>query len=138
METCRADLPAKHTGPRGLRCRRSIVAAIVAPAPPWVVGNHRPRLRVARSAGVDDVVCITVLGLSARIKDSLPDRRSTLVGRLSRRAACVIRRFRALRTAIIPCTALLVNAGHRVFGLLHGCLLDERLHLAVQVLCLGR
>jgi hypothetical protein len=76
-------------------------------------------------------VCVAVLGLSARIKDSLPDRRSTLIDRLSRRAACVDRRFRVLHAAIIPRAALLSNARCRAFGPLHGRLLDERLCLAV-------
>jgi hypothetical protein len=62
---------------------------MVAPAPPWVVVYHHPRLRVARSAGVDDVAGVAVLGLLACVKDSLPDRRSALVGRLSCRPACV-------------------------------------------------
>jgi hypothetical protein len=57
--------------------------------PPWVVAYHRSCLRVARSAGVDDVAGVTVLSLSARVKDSLPDRSSALVGRLSRCAARV-------------------------------------------------
>jgi hypothetical protein len=136
-EDCRADLPAEHTSSRGLWCRRAILAAVVAPAPPRVLAYRRSRLHVARSAGVDDVAYITVLGLSARIKDSLPVRRSTLVGQLSRRAACMNRRFRALRAAVIPHAALLANAGRRAFGLLQGRLFIERLRLAVQVLCLG-
>jgi hypothetical protein len=43
-----------------------------------------------------------------------------------------------LRTTIVPRTTLLANAGRRAFDLLHNRLLDERLHLAVQVLRLGR
>jgi hypothetical protein len=66
-----------------------ILAAVIALVSPWVVAHHRPRLCVARSAGVDDVAGVAVLGLSARVKDSLPDRRSPLVGRFSRRAACM-------------------------------------------------
>jgi hypothetical protein len=33
---------------------------------------------------------------------------------------------------------MMVYAGHRALGLLHGRLLDEGLRLAVQVACLGR
>jgi hypothetical protein len=74
------DLLAEHTGPWGLLCRRAILAAVVTSAPPWVVASCRSCLSIAHSAGVDDVVGVAVLGPSARIKDSLPDRRSTLVG----------------------------------------------------------
>jgi hypothetical protein len=63
--------------------------AIVAPAPPWVVAYHRPRLRVARPPGVDDVTGVAILDLSACVKDSLPDRRSALVGGLPHRATRV-------------------------------------------------
>jgi hypothetical protein len=56
---------------------------------------------------------------------------------MSRRAACMNRRFRALRAAVIPRAALLANVGSRAFGLLQGRLFIERLRLAVQVLCLG-
>jgi hypothetical protein len=103
-----------------------------------VVAHHRLCLRVARSAGIDDVACVAVQGLSARIKDSHPDRRSTLVGRLPRHTACVNRRFRALRSTVIPRATLLANAGRQAFGLLHDRLLNERLRLMVQVLRLGR
>jgi hypothetical protein len=41
-------------------------------------------------------------------------------------------------SAAVPRVARLAHAGRRTFGLLHGRLLDERLRLAVQVLCLGR
>jgi hypothetical protein len=78
------------------------------------------------------------MSLSARIKDPLPDRCSALFCCLRRRAAFVNGRFRALRAAVIPGTALLAYAGRRAFGLLYGRLLDERLRLAVQVPCLGR
>jgi hypothetical protein len=43
-----------------------------------------------------------------------------------------------MRATVVPRAALLANAGRQAFGLLHGRLLDERLCLAVQVLCLGR
>jgi hypothetical protein len=97
-----------------------ILTTIVAPAPPGVIAYRRSFLRIARSAGVDDVAGVVVLGLPARVKDSLPDRCSTLVGRLSRRTACMNGRFWALRSAVIPRAALLANAGRRAFGLLHG------------------
>jgi hypothetical protein len=100
-----------------------------------VVAYRRPCFRVARSACVDDVAGVAVLSLSARIKDLLPDWRSAS---LAAYAAYVNGRFRALRAAVILRAALLAYAGRRAFGLLHGRLLDERLRLAVQVLCLGR
>jgi hypothetical protein len=71
------------------RCWRAILAAVVAPAPPWAVAHYCLRLHVTRPTGVDDVAGITVLVLSARVEDSLPDWRSALVGGLSRRAARV-------------------------------------------------
>jgi hypothetical protein len=135
-EARRADLSAEHTGSRGLWGRRAILAAVVAPAPSWVVAYHRPRLRIAHPAGIDDVAGVTILGLSARVKDLLPDRHSTLVGRLPRRTACVNRRFRTLPSAVIPRAALLATAGRQALDLLYGRLVDERLRLAVQVLCL--
>jgi hypothetical protein len=46
-------------------------------------------LRVARPPGIDDVVSVVVLGLPARVKDLLPDRRLALVGGLPRRTARV-------------------------------------------------
>jgi hypothetical protein len=62
---------------------------VVVPALSRVVAYRHPRPRVARLAGVDDVAGISILGMSARVKDSLPDWRSALVGRLSYRSACV-------------------------------------------------
>jgi hypothetical protein len=114
-----------------------IPAAIVASATPGVVAHRRSRFRVACSASIDDVAGVTVLSLSTRIKDPLPDRRSALVGRLPSRAASMNRRFQAWHTTVIPCTAPLAYAGHRAFSLLHGRLLDERLRFTVQVPHLG-
>jgi hypothetical protein len=102
-----------------------------------VVTYRRPRFYVARSTSVDDVTGVAVLSLSVRIKDPLPDRRSALVGRLPNRTAYVNERFRAWRTTVVPRGSLLVYAGRRAFDLLHGHLLDERLHLTVQVPRLG-
>jgi hypothetical protein len=79
-EARRADLPVEHTGPRGLRRQRAILAAIVASAPPGVVACRRPHFGVAHLESIDDVAGVAVLSLSARIKYPLPDRRSTLVG----------------------------------------------------------
>jgi hypothetical protein len=101
--------------PRGYRSIRHAGGGSPPPLP----------FRVARSASIDDVAGITVLSLSARIKDPLRDRRSALVGRLPNRAACMNGRFRTWHTAVIPCAALLAYVGHRAFGLLHGRLLDE-------------
>jgi hypothetical protein len=78
------------------------------------------------------------VGLYARIKDPLPVRRSSLVGWLPRPNTCVNGRLLSLGAAIVPRAALLAYAGDRAFGLLHGCLLDEHLRLAVQVSRLRR
>jgi hypothetical protein len=45
-----------------------------------VVACRHPRLRVACPLGVDDVASVTVLGLPARVKNPLLDRRAPLVG----------------------------------------------------------
>jgi hypothetical protein len=137
-EARRADLPAEHMGSRGLRCWRAILLAVIAPTPPGVVACRRPCLRVARPPGVDDVASVTVLGLPARVKDSLPDRRAPWVGGPLCRAARVYRRFGALCAPVIPRAPLLADAGRRAFSLLNDRLLDERLRLAVQVSRLGR
>jgi hypothetical protein len=78
------------------------------------------------------------LGLLARVKDPLPDRRAPWVGGPFRRAARMYRCFGALRAPVVPRAPLLADAGRRAFGLLNGHLLDERLHLVVQVSCLRR
>jgi hypothetical protein len=83
----RADLPAEHTGSRGLRRRRAILSAVIAPNPSGVVARRCPCLRVARPPGVDDVASVSILGLPARIKDPRLDWRAPLVGGLPRRAA---------------------------------------------------
>jgi hypothetical protein len=80
---------------------------------------------------VDDVVGITVLGLPARNKDPLSDRRSALVSWLPCRAACMDGHLLALGAAVVSRTTLLAYAGHRAFGLLHDRLLDECLRLTV-------
>jgi hypothetical protein len=102
-----------------------------------MVACRRPRLRVARPPGIDDVASIAVLGLPTRVKDPLPDRRPALVGRLPRRAARVNLRLRALRAPVVLRAPLQANAGSRALGMLHGRLLDERLRLAVQVCASG-
>jgi hypothetical protein len=58
----RVDLLAAHAGPRGLRRRRAVLTAVVAPTPPWVVACRRPCLCVARPPGVDDIASVAVLG----------------------------------------------------------------------------
>jgi hypothetical protein len=88
----RANLPVEHTGSRGLPRRRAVLSAVIAPTPSGVVACRRPRLRVSRPPGVDDVASVTVLGLPARIEDPLPDRRAPWVGGPLRRAARVHRR----------------------------------------------
>jgi hypothetical protein len=79
-EARRADLPAEHTGSRGLRRRRAILSVVVAPTPSGVVACRYLCLRVARPPGVDDVASVTDLGLAARVKEPLPDRRAPWVG----------------------------------------------------------
>jgi hypothetical protein len=119
--------------PRGLRRRRAVLSAVIAPTPSGMVACRRPCLCVARPSGVDDVASVTVLGLPACVKDPLPNRRAPWVGRLFRRTARVYRCFGALRSPIVPRAPLLADAGCRAFSLLNGRLLDERLRLAVQV-----
>jgi hypothetical protein len=85
----RANLPAEYAGPRGFQCWRAVLAAVVAPDPPWAVAHYCPRLRVTRPMGVDDVAGIAVLGLSVRVEDPLLDKRSALVCGLPRRTARV-------------------------------------------------
>jgi hypothetical protein len=103
-----------------------------------VVARRRRCLRVARSPGVDDVAGVAVLGVPARVKDPLLDRRVPWVGGAFRCAFRVHRWLGALRAPIVPCTPLLTDAGCRALGLLNGRLLDESLRLAVQVPRLGR
>jgi hypothetical protein len=69
-----------------------------------MVACRRPCLRVARSPGV------TILGLSTRVKDPLPDRRAPWVGGPFRHAARVYRCFGALHAPVVPRTPLLVDA----------------------------
>jgi hypothetical protein len=96
-----------------------------------VVTCCRSCLRVALSAGVYDVAGVTVLGLSTRVKDPLPDRHSALVGWLPRGTARVDGCLLALSVAIVPRTALVEYTGCQAFGLLHGSLLDKDLCLTV-------
>jgi hypothetical protein len=103
-----------------------------------VVAHHRPCLHVARLASVDDVAGVAVLSLSVRVKDPLPDRRSTLVSWSPRRSIYLDGCLLALGAAAIPRAALMAYAGRRAFGLLYSRLLDECMRLAVQVSRLGR
>jgi hypothetical protein len=102
-----------------------------------VVAYRRPCLCIAHPPGVDDVAGVTVLGLSACVKDSLPNRRWALVGGLSCHATRVNRRLGALRAPVVLRASLLADARRRAFSLLHGHLLNECLRLAVQVLASG-
>jgi hypothetical protein len=77
------------------------------------------------------------LGLPARVEEPLFGRRAPRVGGALRRSTRVYREFGALRAPILPFAPLLADAGRRALGLLDGCLLDERLRLAVQVSRLG-
>jgi hypothetical protein len=102
-----------------------------------VVTYYRPRLCVARPANVDDVAGVAVLGLSACVKDSLPDRCSALVGRLPCLAVRTDRRFPALGVVVVLHTSWLARARRRALGLLNGRLLDERLRLRCRFWDLG-
>jgi hypothetical protein len=61
--------------------------------------------------GIYDVAGIAILELPVRVKDSLPDRRSALVGWLSPCTARVDGHLLALSTTIVTRTALLAYAG---------------------------
>jgi hypothetical protein len=76
--------------------------------------------------------------VSTRVKDSLPDRQSALVGHLPCCAVQMGRRLPVLDVAVVPHTTWLAHVGRRALHLLNGRLLDERLRLAVKVLGLGR
>jgi hypothetical protein len=78
-----------------------------------------------------------VLGLTACVKDSFPDRRPALVGWLPHGSACIDRYLLVLCAGIILCAGLMAYAGCRTLGLLYSRLLDEGLRLMVQVACLG-
>jgi hypothetical protein len=132
-ETRCADLPVEHTGSRGLRRRRAVLSTVISPALSGVVTRLRPRLRVARPPGIDDIASVTILGLPACVEDPLLDRCAPWVGGAFRCASRVYRWFGALRAPVVPRAPLLTDAGRRAFGLLNGRLLDERLRLAVQV-----
>jgi hypothetical protein len=110
-----------------------ILSAVVATTPPGVVAHRRSCLRIIPSAGVYDVAGITVLSLSALVKDPLLDRRLVQVGRLPRCTTRVDICLLALSTVVIPRVAQMAYAGRRAFGLLHVRLLDEDLRLAMQV-----
>jgi hypothetical protein len=103
-----------------------------------VVARRRPRLRIARSSGVDDVAGIAILGLPARVEESFLGWRAAWISRTLSYAARVHRGLGALRTPIVPRAPLLADAERRAFGLLDGRLLDECQRFAVQVPRLGR
>jgi hypothetical protein len=78
-EARRADLPAKHAGSRGFRHWRSILSAVIVSTPLRVVARRHSCLCVALPPGVYDIAGVAILGLTARVKDPLPDRCPTLV-----------------------------------------------------------
>jgi hypothetical protein len=100
------------------------------------VAHHCSCLCITPLPGIYDVAGVTVLSLFARVKDPLPDRRPTLVGRLPRGTARVDGCLLALSAAVVPRAGLMAYAGCRAFSLLHNRLLDEGMRLAVQVACL--
>jgi hypothetical protein len=85
--------------------------AIVASATLGVVALHRPCFCVARSARVDTIAGVAVPSLSVRVKDPLPDRRSTLVGRLPGRTVCMDGCLLALGVVVIPGATLPMYTG---------------------------
>jgi hypothetical protein len=102
-----------------------------------VVALRRPRLRVARPPGVDDVAGVAILGLPARVKDPLLDRRAPLVGGTFRCASRMYRWLGALRAPVVLRAPMLTDARRRAFGLLNGRLLDERLRSRCRFRALG-
>jgi hypothetical protein len=88
--------------------------------------------------GVLDVASIAVVGLAARVKDPLPDRRPALFWRLSRCVVRVDKCFLVLCVTIAPRSGLFVYAGCGALGMLHRRLLNEGLCLAAQVACFTR
>jgi hypothetical protein len=88
----RADLPAEHTGPRGLWRRGAVFVAVVAPTPSRVVAHRYSRVRLARAPGVDDVAGVAVQR-PACVKEPFLGRRASLVGGSPRRSSCVDRGF---------------------------------------------
>jgi hypothetical protein len=113
-ERCRADLPAEHTGARGLRRRGAVLAAVVASTPSGVVAPCCSGIRPARVPGVNDVAGVAVQR-PACVKEPLLGRRASLVGGLPRRSPCVHRGFdravlRAVATPVMPPSILLLAA----------------------------
>jgi hypothetical protein len=98
-----------------------------------VVARGRPRIRFSRPPSVDDVAGITVPCLPARVEEPFFSRCASRVGGVLRRSTRVHRGFGPLRAPIASRVPLLADAGRRAFGLLDGRLLDERLHLTMQV-----
>jgi hypothetical protein len=84
----RPDLPAEHTGPRGLRRRGAVLVTVVASAPSRVVAYRRSGIRPARAVGIDDVASVTVQR-PARVKEPLHGRRASRVGGAPRSFTCV-------------------------------------------------
>jgi hypothetical protein len=76
--------------------------------------------------------------LPARVEEPILGWRAPRVGGALGCATRMYRGLGALRTPIVLRAHLLADAGRRAFGLLVGRFLDERLRLAVQVLCLAR
>jgi hypothetical protein len=105
----RTDLPAEHTGPRGLRRWRAILIAVVASTPSRVVAHRCSRVRLARAPGVDDVAGVAVQR-PARVKEPLLGRRASWVGGSPRRFTRMDRGFAPLCGSVVPRTPLLANA----------------------------
>jgi hypothetical protein len=105
----RTDLPAEHTGPRGLRRRRVVFVAIVASTPSRVVAHSSSRVSPARAPGVDDVAGVAVQR-PACVKEPLLDRRASWVGGSPRRFTCMDRGFAPLCGPVVPRIPLLADA----------------------------
>jgi hypothetical protein len=105
----RADLPAEHTGPRGLRRQGTVLIAVVVPTPSRVVACRRSRIRLARTPSVDDVAGVAVQR-PARVEEPLLGWRAPRVGGSSRRFTCMDRGFAPLYGPVALCVPLLEDA----------------------------
>jgi hypothetical protein len=105
----RADLPAEHEGRRGLRRRRAVLIAVVAPTPSRVVACRRSRIYLARTPSVDDVAGVAVQ-CPARVEEPFLGRRASRVGGSPRRFTRMDRGFTPLCGSVASRFPLLANA----------------------------
>jgi hypothetical protein len=108
-ERRRADLPAEHTGPWGLRRRGAVLAAVVACTPSRVVAHCCSCVRPTCAPGVDDVAGVAIQR-PACVKEPLLGRRASLVGGSPCRSSCVDRGFTSRCSSVVPRIPLLADA----------------------------